>query len=242
MLIHGRSPTEIQLQNDPGANIERLLAVANMSHKYSVASFETWALSIIWIHCQSARDYLNDCGQNMLDGIYGAAAAGGRRDLCSLVEQKWLPRLKQGGDLQLRHALDFGDAHDMRTFLGEAYYQQARDMKPFAPAPAIGSEVVDFSPLNLTPSQLHRLLSGYCSLSLFWEKFSSTVLTSCAAGNHSKHKSKMNDISSWDCNDPLNILEGLKRARSNALHDSHSCRRDYIDTLISGFSGANHFV
>ncbi|KAJ7812771.1 hypothetical protein B0H13DRAFT_2470244, partial [Mycena leptocephala] len=175
-------PTEIQLQNDPGANIERLLAVANMSHKYSVASFETWALRIIWIHCQSSRDYLNDCGQNMLDGIYGAAAAGGRRDLCSLVEQKWLPRLKQGGDLQLRHALDFGDAHDMRTFLGEAYYQQARDMKPFAPAPAIGSEVVDFSPLNLTPSQLHRLLSGYCSLSLFWEKFSSTVLTSCAAG------------------------------------------------------------
>jgi hypothetical protein len=177
----------------------------------------------------------------MLDGIYGAAAAGGRRDLCSLVEQKWLPRLKQGGDLQLRHALDFGDAHDMQTFLGEAYYQQARDMKPFAPAPAIGSEVVDFSPLNLTPSQLQRLLSGYCSLSLFWEKFSSTVLTTCTE-NRRNHKSKMEDIAIWDCNDPLNILEGLERARSKSESDSCSCRTNSIDILISGFSGANHFV
>jgi hypothetical protein len=243
MLTHDRSPTETQLQNDSGANIERLVTVATMSHKYSLSSFETWALSIVWIHCQSERDYLIDCPQNMLDGIYEAGAAGGRQDLCSLIEEKWLARLKRG-ELQLRHALDFGEAHDMRAFLADAYYQQARDMKSFAPKLGSGSAVVDFSQLNLTDSQIRRLLSGYCSLSLFWESFKNTTLSPACPQNHWRHPTTMDEIVDKDHhdNDPLNVLEWLNCARANARNDYCECRRTYVDTLISDFSGANHFL
>ncbi|KAJ7364884.1 hypothetical protein DFH08DRAFT_662474, partial [Mycena albidolilacea] len=158
-------PPEIQAQNNFEANIERLLAVATMSHKYSLSSFEAWALGVIWIHSRSKRDYLNTCPQDMLDGIYEAATAGGRKDLCGLVEQNWLSRLKRR-ELQLRHALDFGETHGMALFLACAYYQQARSLR--SPTLGAGSGVADFSYLNLTHTQLHRLLAGYCTLSLFW--------------------------------------------------------------------------
>ncbi|KAJ7606567.1 hypothetical protein DFH06DRAFT_240104 [Mycena polygramma] len=236
-------PTEIQSQNDPEANIERLVAVARMSNKYCLSSFETWALGIVWIHCRSDRDYLNGCAENMLGEIYEAAAAWGRQpaDLCSLVEQKWLSRLRRR-DLQLRHALDFGEAHGMQAFLAEAYYQQARDMKALAPKLVTGSEVADLSTLDLTSSQMHRLLSGYCSLSVFWERFSGTILgKTCLAGSVNNHKTMIGDIAIRDPEDPLNILEGLKRTRGKAQSDYCACRRVYVDKVMSGFSIANHF-
>ncbi|KAJ7716478.1 hypothetical protein DFH07DRAFT_706009, partial [Mycena maculata] len=159
-------PDEIQLQNEPGADIASLVIVANMAHKYSLMTFEAWALGIIWLHCQPGRDYLDGCPQEMLDRVFEAAESGGRQDLCGLVEERWLPRL-QSGQLQLRHALDFGEKHGRRGFLATAYYQQARDMKSFAPS--IGN-ATDFSQSNLTHDQIHRLLSGYCSLSLMLER------------------------------------------------------------------------
>ncbi|KAJ6508261.1 hypothetical protein C8R45DRAFT_966750 [Mycena sanguinolenta] len=232
-------PTEIQAQNHHEADIERLVIVAKMAHKYSLSSFETWALSMIWIHSRSERDYLDHCPQNLLNRVYEAAAAGGRRDLCELVEEKWLARLKRR-ELHLRHALDFGETHDMRAFLALAYYQQAQDMQSFAPKLSTGSEITDFSQLNLTPSQLHRLLSGYCSLSLFWETCIGTSLKTCT--NKGYHKSTMHDILIRDPRNPLDILGGLENARQKAQGDYNcSCRKAYIDKLIPGFSISNHF-
>ncbi|KAJ6585498.1 hypothetical protein B0H19DRAFT_1059716 [Mycena capillaripes] len=224
-------PTEIQSQNNDEANIERLVAVANMSHKYSLSSFEAWALSIVWIHCQPKRDYLDGCPENMLHGTYEAAAAGGRQDLCTRVEQKWLVRLKRG-ELELRHALDFGEAHNMRAFLADAYYQQARDMKPLAPKLIIGSEVADFSRLNLTNSQVQRLLSGYCSLSLFWERFGSTTLR---AEKHSGHINTMDGLAIRHPEDPLDILGGtqIEYCRNFCYEVAFTCGdKHYVKSII----------
>ncbi|KAJ6504747.1 hypothetical protein C8R47DRAFT_157244 [Mycena vitilis] len=233
-------PTELQSQNDREANIERLVAVARISHKYCLSSFEAWALSVVWIHSQSDRDYLDGCAQYMLDETYEAAANGGRHDLCSLVEQKWVSRLRRR-DLPLRHALDFGEAHGMQTFLVEAYYQQARNMKVLAPKLVTGSEVADFCQLDLTPGQMHHLLAGYCSLTLFWESVTNTTLKTCST-NSRYHKNTMHDVAVRDPKDPLGIIEALHRARAKAGEDNYcSCRSHHIDTLISGFSPANHF-
>ncbi|KAK7048748.1 hypothetical protein R3P38DRAFT_3174988 [Favolaschia claudopus] len=149
-------PTEIQAQNSPNTKIERLVAVANMSHKYSLASFEFWAIDIILIHGKSSRDYLKICHPTVLESIYQAATAAECRVLQDLVEEKWLLRLKSR-KLQLRHALDFAEAHGMQNFLAMAYFQQARDMKSCALKLNTGSEVADYSLLNLTEAQLHRL-------------------------------------------------------------------------------------
>ncbi|KAJ7719596.1 hypothetical protein B0H16DRAFT_1336563 [Mycena metata] len=78
-------PCEIQDQNDSGTDISRLVAVANMSHKYSLPAFEKWALSMIWQHFQPRGDYLTDCPQKMLDMMYEvtrACAASSRKNGC----------------------------------------------------------------------------------------------------------------------------------------------------------------
>ncbi|KAJ7028468.1 hypothetical protein C8F04DRAFT_1119445 [Mycena alexandri] len=229
-------PCEIQDQNDSGTDISRLVAVANMSHKYSLPQFEKWALGMIWQHFQPRGDYLNDCSQNMLDTMYDLTADGKHEGLCSLVKAKWLSRLKSG-ELQLRHALDFGEAHNMRQFLADAYYQQALDMKSFMPKLVNGSEVADFS--TLTRAQADRLIYGCCSLRMFWETFCNTVLPGCLAYDHNGNMNELTDIGN-----SLNVVERLQLAKGSAANYYYNCgcRRDYIDLLISGFALENHFL
>ncbi|KAJ7868167.1 hypothetical protein B0H13DRAFT_2351596 [Mycena leptocephala] len=141
-------PDEIQLQNKHGADIASLVIVASMAHKYSLVTFEAWALGIIWLHCQPGRIIWMGVPKK-----------------CWIESSK--PRSLEGAKIYLRHALDFGQKHGRREFLATAYYQQALDMKSFVPS--VGN-ATDFSQSNLTHDQIYRLLSGYCSLSLMLER------------------------------------------------------------------------
>jgi len=226
-------PTEIQMQTEHGmADLTRLVAVAKMSHKYGLPSFETWALQIIWIHCQPGMDYLDDCPQDMLCRIFEAAEKGGRQDLCSFVEERWLRRLKSG-HAGLREALDFGAMHNRRDFLGKAYYQQALNMKSLG-SPMGASGATDFqSQPNLTHEQMHRLLSGYCSISLAWDRFR-----------------RMNIPHTDDCfqswaslahflvdDRPLDIIKGLEASKNK-----RNC--EHVNIFIDGLIAAmpDHFL
>ncbi|KAJ7133538.1 hypothetical protein C8R44DRAFT_730672 [Mycena epipterygia] len=212
-------PAEILLQNEREADITRLAAVANMCHKYILPSFESWALDIVWSHCQPridylddrpchpGIDYLSDCPPDMLCRIFEAAQAGGRPDLCTLVEERWLPRLKTG-ELQLRQALDFGEKHGRRKFLGDAYYQQALDMKSCVPT-IDPSQPMDLSQSNLTDMQMHRLLSGYCSLSVFLKRLGAYTIPNTVGCQ--QHDGRMSDILVLPT-EPLDVMQGLRGA------------------------------
>ncbi|KAJ7740228.1 hypothetical protein DFH07DRAFT_982778 [Mycena maculata] len=237
-------PTEIQLENQPGADLARLVAVAAMSHKYTLPSFETWALDMIIFHCQPGKDYLDTCSQDMLRRIFEAADKGGRQDLCTLVGKRWLPRLKTG-ELQLRHALDFGEMHRRREFLADVYYQQVVDMQSFAPTMG-RSPATDISQSNLTPEQLHRLLVGYCSISLTWHRFrGSTVPPNAGCSNKSRHRAMLVDLLVQDPDGPLDVLRALQDAKARATASFECrCRESYIEDLISKFalSIPDHFL
>ncbi|KAJ7160124.1 hypothetical protein C8R46DRAFT_363381, partial [Mycena filopes] len=219
-------PPEIQAQNEAGADIGRLVAVANLSNKYVLPSFESWALNMVLIHSRPAgRDYLQECPQNMLDAIYDAAVGGARRDLSGLVEEKWLARLKCG-KLELKYALDFGETRGMMKFLGKAYYQQAMQMQDLVPT--VG-EVTDFSQSNLTPPQLHRLLSGYCSLSLMCEKLRKTGLPDICLDNVRRYSHRDWKILVLDT-EPLSIL---KKLQTKPTQESCPCGRQLFEKIIS---------
>jgi hypothetical protein len=210
-----------------------------MSHKYTLTSFEKWALDIIWIHCQPGMDYLDDCPQDMLSRIFEVAKAGDRQDLCNLVEKRWLLRLKTG-ELQLRQALDFGEKHNMRAFLGDAYYQQVQGMKSFVPL-LDASQATDFSRSNLTHEQLHNLLRGYVSLSLFWERESTrSIPRSCS--NSRYHKSSMVDILLPEGRPTVGLPDFVTRLE--AADGGCSCRKKHITNLVSSFSRSipDHFL
>ncbi|KAJ7696666.1 hypothetical protein B0H17DRAFT_1197780 [Mycena rosella] len=238
-------PIETQLQNDPGADIPRLVSVAKMSHKYNLPSFETWALRIVWLHCQpnkELKDYLDDCPQNMVIRIFDVADAGNFPNLSSIVEKQWLARLKTG-ELLLRIALDFGEARGRRTFLGDVYYQQAMDMVSFVPSMDT-SQVADFSHLNLTHAQTYNLLRGYCSLSLFWERLEKHIIplrNICGGGL--KHTQSL--VYLLPPERRLDIRKGLRdmEARNNLKgYRGHSCAcgTAYIQELLSSIP--DHFL
>lgn len=238
-------PTEIQLQNDRGADLGRLVAVATMGHKYTLPSFEKWALGIIWIHCQPGRDYLDDCSQDMLCRIFEAAEKGGRQDLCSLVEKRWLLRLKNR-QLPLRHALDFGEMHGRRAFLGNAYYQQVVDMKSFLPN-TDESLAADFSQSDLTHEQLHRLLSGYCSIALAWQKIRKTTIPLTPRCHKSYHEDSFVKKILRDDSDPdrgLDMLKELEAANDRFKYNDCKCGQPLLKTLVSTFSLSipDHFL
>jgi hypothetical protein len=146
----------------------------------------------------------------------------------------------QTGELQLRHALDFGEKHNRRAFLGDVYYQQVQDMESFVPP----LQAADFSRSNLTHEQLHNLLRGYCSLSLFWKRFTDVpVPRRCPAP---LHQSSWNDRPLWNdittFKNSLDIRNGLAalRAKLTTSYPECGCREAYIEDLLSSIP--DHFL
>ncbi|KAJ7069334.1 hypothetical protein C8F01DRAFT_1015144 [Mycena amicta] len=84
-------PGDTQKQTEAGADIPRLVSVANLSHKYIMPSYESWALDMVFIHGKSPDNYFDSCPQNMLYRVFEAAVAGGREDICLLVESAGCP-------------------------------------------------------------------------------------------------------------------------------------------------------
>ncbi|KAJ7160131.1 hypothetical protein C8R46DRAFT_1223628 [Mycena filopes] len=224
-------PPEIQAQNEAGADIGRLVAVANLSHKYLLSSFESWAVGMMWVHCQPGCDYLARCTQDMLDAIHDAAVAGERQDLSSLVEEKWLARLKSG-ELELRHALDFGEARGMMEFLGRAYYQQALQMQQLAPTTGAEAQATDFSQFNLNHLQIYRLLAGYCSLSLMCEKFRKKDLPDPCLYDawDEEHEESFSKLRAPEA-EPLSFLKKLEA--SAMKNENCPCRRLLLERIRS---------
>ncbi|KAF7364779.1 BTB domain-containing protein [Mycena venus] len=71
--IH-RQITRDSLSPTRDANVKRLTDVAKMCHKYSLPAFESWALEMIRIQCQSPVHHLVRCTQEMLGQIMGLAS------------------------------------------------------------------------------------------------------------------------------------------------------------------------
>ncbi|KAJ7643667.1 hypothetical protein FB45DRAFT_823393 [Roridomyces roridus] len=235
-------PTDIQLQNDKGADINRLIAVSKMAHKYVLPSYEKWTLTMVWLHCQPGMDYLDGCSVDMSRRIFEAAVQGGREDLCKLVESRWLVRLNKG-ELELRDALDFGEMHNRRTFLGNAYYQQAVNMRGgFTPTAGCAT---DFSSqTNLKPEQLHRLLAGFCSLSLAFKDLESVKVprvAGCHTGTSfsSYHPTGLLDGVDTTVAGGMNIWLAVEHAKKK--QDYCKCRQSFLSSFVTG-SVADHFL
>ncbi|KAF7298650.1 BTB domain-containing protein [Mycena indigotica] len=239
-------PGDIQQQNESGADISRLVSVANMAHKYMMPSYEAWALYMIHIHGQAPHNYFDTCSQEMLYRVFEAGLDGGRDDICVLVEARWIPRLRKD-ELRLRDALDFGEKHGRRGFLGEAYYQQALRMPSFVPM--IGkAQWLDFTQSDLTERQLGTLLRGFCSLSLLWQNLGHAQSHVSGCGYSSRNP--LSDALALprpgaDSNNPL-LFPDMRQALGNAIEackrEYCHCRRDYLTAVQDEFCLEHFFL
>lgn len=103
-----------------------------------------------------------------------------RHDLRSIIEAKWIARVRYYDDeddhyyLHCSDALDSAEKHDLRKFMGAVYYIAVKRMCFSAgPSPTSKSPAMDFSAnTEYSDLQTQRLLSGFYSLALMTRRFS----------------------------------------------------------------------
>lgn len=232
-LMNLPRPNETHLQTTRDGDVSRLMNIAKMCHKYTLPLFETWALQMLVIQCQSPLDHLATCTHQRLDGLMALACLCDDTEILRLVDGAWLSRL-DAGQLQWGDALAAGERYSRRQFQGEVYYRLNKEihLKASTLSPERG-----FSHLNLTDKQLVRLLSGHALLSFFWSRVRQDppALGRPMCRDFNRHRFGCEvawQNTRWP-SDSSDVLGGLKAVRQLCRDE---CSVKYLDTLIERFA------
>ncbi|KAJ7740242.1 hypothetical protein DFH07DRAFT_69558 [Mycena maculata] len=246
-------PNEIHLQTTREADVQRLVHVAKMSHKYNLPLFETWALKMILLQCEPPLDHLATCTQDVLGQMMALATLCDHPVLLCLVESAWISRLSTG-ELRCSDALVAGEKHATRKFQGDVYYQLNKQihsqLSALSPTSARG-----FSDFGLTDKQLLCLLSGHILLSNFWCRLREDGLPYSTRCNVLKYMHDTACVPTYaNIQWPLNtadVLMGLRSARQAVAAQPAptpfgipTCIVGHLDILIHKFTSevANYFL
>ncbi|KAI0369370.1 hypothetical protein BV20DRAFT_946171 [Pilatotrama ljubarskyi] len=132
-------PPQLQAYNTPEANVDRLLAICEMTNKYHFASIEAWAIDALYnviarLHGPPQQRYdLAHCSSEWMRKLLEVALLCGHDKLLNLVTNRWVDRIV-ARDLRPIHALDIAARCGKEKLLGYAYYVQLLEMGPdFSP-------------------------------------------------------------------------------------------------------------
>ncbi|KAJ6585486.1 hypothetical protein B0H19DRAFT_1227892 [Mycena capillaripes] len=240
-------PDEIHRQAARGADVQRLIKVAKMCHKYTLPAFEAWALEMIRIQCLAPLDYLQVCSQEMLDTVMALATLCNNTELLDLVEAAWVSRLPSIAAsaapaqemVSANVALLAGEKYGRRKFQGEVYYHLSRKIHSESStlSPAHG-----FSHFQLTDQHLLHLLSGYVLLSSWWNHLRQDPLErldSCYG--HYNCTNIWNQIARELPSSEADMLAHLKSVKDlyNGRWHTFPCVQARLDTHISTLASAS---
>lgn len=175
LLIGYGSPSEITAQSTGAADVRRLLSVAVMAIKYNFESLGKWCISVINYHCDTST-FISDCSDGDLERLAhiayhdNIASSESPSPLLRTLQTKWLKLLKDNEQLSVNLALDVGEKYKWDTFRGILYHREALRMCSTPPQGNRGV-ISPLQALNLTHDR--RVLAGFASLSLFWDRFAS---------------------------------------------------------------------
>ncbi|KAJ7740226.1 hypothetical protein DFH07DRAFT_965414 [Mycena maculata] len=227
------TPDETHLQTTREGDVQKLLNVAKMCHKYNLLLFETWALKVLVIQFEPPLDHLATCTHDELDRIMALACLCDYAELLRLVDAAWLSRL-EAKQLRWGDALAAGEKYNRRKFQGEVYYllnkQIHSNLASLAISPQLG-----FSDLGLTDKQLVRLLTGHAFLSNLWWRLRHEPLPRSPPCNEFSHghycQTDWSKVRSTLTTGP-DMLAVLKSAR-NRLPVDKKCIENHLDVLIA---------
>ncbi|KAF5360535.1 hypothetical protein D9756_005111 [Leucocoprinus leucothites] len=159
-------PAEIRAQDDPSiADLDRLLLLADIAHKYECGALEAWANGVIQSHWSSGfgHNTMSSAGEASqpsiwtLDSLEKLLILTIRTDIADpafkkQVETQWFSLAFAGSDTptELRRALDFADTLESPRHQALAYYHALRRINVAA---AVNQKVADFSGIVAGPSE-----------------------------------------------------------------------------------------
>ncbi|KAF8204625.1 hypothetical protein BJ912DRAFT_2907 [Pholiota molesta] len=176
-------PTEYSQQHSiDTANIQKLVSLFLISHKYHFEAHETFARDLLAKHCSTfiarhpfnprfliprQRHYFNRCPESRLEAILRIVILTEQTFELppSLIQKIWKNRLKEA-NASISYALGVGEALGLREFVGELYYIELTRMKPM---PLEGSPAYVYPVISaLEPHQKLALYQGSLSLRWYW--------------------------------------------------------------------------
>ncbi|KAI0648190.1 hypothetical protein C8Q79DRAFT_954211 [Trametes meyenii] len=128
-------PPQLQAYNTPAADMDRLLAICEMTNKYHFASIETWAVDALYsavsgLHGPPRQPYhLAHCSSVWMKRLLEVALLCGHAKLLEFVAANWVDRLL-ARDLRPVHALEIAARSGNKHLAGYAYYVQLLEMGP----------------------------------------------------------------------------------------------------------------
>ncbi|KAJ3825467.1 hypothetical protein F5880DRAFT_238888 [Lentinula raphanica] len=191
-------PPELQVVNSSNADLTQLIDIARICNKYSFKSLETWALDALQEHVNRRPSHhslpsafypelppptptqthlaLIENTEQLTRIIQLAQLCGHDRLLNSMVA---LLRQLMNRSLQYAYlAMALADELNLRSLRGAAYLEVMQ--RGSITSPRRQRETEDNGadiPVEITPAQQVRLLSGYWHLTRTWERFRTTPPT-----------------------------------------------------------------
>ncbi|KAK7022165.1 BTB domain-containing protein [Favolaschia claudopus] len=225
-------PDAIHIQATANAEIPKLLKIAKICHKYTLAKIETWALDMLKIQCKPAEGSpgcLAACSEDLLVEIMTRAFDANHIPLRHIIEETWLSRL-DAGEISYRTTLTAGEMQGWIKFSTRVYTRLNKKLS--------GTRLPTanpFSHLDLTDGQLLRLLSGSMLLSNFWSHFRRNLPREDECTDH-----PWNCLAPWNrlaWSDSSDIWAGL-HAAYKAIGTEHRdrCTGLYINQTLRTFS------
>ena len=150
--------------------LERVLNVAELAHKYCIASYEDWALERLLLLAQSGHVSLRQASSALHARALNIAALSDHKPLLDALTQRLIPRILWS-DMDRRPILDIAGRHGLSKLQGVIHYKELIAYE--RAAYAAGHKPADYplfpSEVDSDPQRRQELLAAHHSLLNLWE-------------------------------------------------------------------------
>ncbi|KAJ7448887.1 hypothetical protein B0H11DRAFT_1928920 [Mycena galericulata] len=222
-----RRALETQANRIPITDLQDILAVAHLAHKYEMTTWETWAFLVI--------DHLIDRHPSGLSSpefvaIYHLCRQRFAEDVGAKISAQWLGRITSN-ELPISDALNAAEASHDRHFLTSLYKVQLSRI------PTTTTNM--FHPTKLpmdgiAPVHVQRILAGFCSLSLSW-KYHNTICIPATTSHWINAVTQAEKISISEMGYRINALKGHLSVQLSPRNTYESERCQYGSDALTSF-------
>jgi hypothetical protein len=166
-------------------SLEKLLNIAELTNKYCIASYESWALERILSLAQSPVGFLRHAPPAICARVLNIAALSNHKRLLETTTQRLVARMLWS-DVDRQAILSVAEARGLRSLQGVAYYRELVDLERLSYDGYTATRPI--FPASMGLERRMRFLAAHHSLTNLWEcvRTSPPVFIESGCGSHTE--------------------------------------------------------
>jgi len=164
-------PSQLLSTSDTDSpSLEKLLNIAELTNKYCIASYESWALERILSLAQNPVGFLRHAPPTMCARVLNIAALSNHKRLLDTITHRLIARMLWS-DIDRQPILDVAQARGLRKLQGVVYYKELVDLEKmsFDVDGYTSSSSRPVFPPSTSVEKRMRFLAAHHSLVNLWE-------------------------------------------------------------------------